>query len=144
MSNNSDSASSAELAASIRAAARALSRQGLQRGERIAILSANRSEYLVAYLGAMQAGFVPVPVNHRFPRELSDFVIHDAGARLLFCDAERLAARPPGMPTVVFGTAPQELPAGATPFADFLDPGPFEPVLPAPEGVGLKFACTTA
>ncbi|MBX3642599.1 MAG: acyl--CoA ligase [Rubrivivax sp.] len=123
----------AEFAASIRAAARALSRQGLQRGERIAILSANRSEYLVAYLGAMQAGFVPVPVNHRFPRELSDFVIHDAGARLLFCDAERLAARPPGMPTVVFGTAPQELPAGATPFADFLDPGPFEPVLPAPD-----------
>ena len=77
----------AEFDASIRAAARALSRRGLQRGDRIAILSANRSEYLAAYLGAMQAGLVPVPVNHRFPRELSDFVIRDAGARLIFCDA---------------------------------------------------------
>ena len=123
----------AEFAASIRAAARALSRRGLQRGDRIAILSANRSEYLVAYLGAMQAGYVPVPVNHRFPRELSDFVIRDAGARLLFCDAERLSACPSELPAVVFGNAPQALPPGATPFADFLDPGPFDPVVPAPD-----------
>ena len=123
----------AEFDASIRAAARALSRRGLQRGDRIAILSANRSEYLAAYLGAMQAGLVPVPVNHRFPRELSDFVIRDAGARLIFCDAERLPACPPDLPAVVFATTPQALPPGVTPFADFLDPGPFEPVTPAPD-----------
>jgi len=123
----------AEFAASIRAAARSLSGRGLQRGDRIAILSANRSEYLVACLGAMQAGLVPVPVNHRFPRELSDFVIRDAGARLLFCDGERLSAGPSDVPVIVFGTPPQALPAGATPFAAFLDPGPFEPLVPAPD-----------
>ena len=120
-----------ELQALIQATARALVRRGLQRGDRVAILSANRSEYLAVYFGAMQAGFVPVPVNHRFPRELSDFVIGDAGAKLVFCDAERRAACPDGLPVIVFSTTPHALPAGTQPFASFLDPGPFEPVVPA-------------
>lgn len=117
----------------IHAAARALVKRGLSRGDRVAILSANRSEYLAVYFGAMQAGFVPVPVNHRFPRELSNFVIADAGAKLVFCDAERMAACPEGLSSVVFSTRPQSLPAGTVSFADFLDPGPFEAVVPAPD-----------
>lgn len=64
----------------------------------------------------MQAGLVPVPVNHRFPQELSDFVIRDAGAKLVFCDAERRAACPDGLPSIVFSTAPHALPAGIESF----------------------------
>jgi acyl-CoA synthetase (AMP-forming)/AMP-acid ligase II len=121
----------------IQATARGLLQRGLKRGDRVAILSANRSEYLAVCLGAMQAGFVPVPVNHRFPRELTDFVIRDAGAKLVFCDADRRAACPSDLPSIVFSTTPQALPAGVAAFEDFLDPGPFDPLTPAPDEAAI-------
>jgi long-chain acyl-CoA synthetase len=74
--------------------ARAIWRRGFARGDRIAILSANRAEYLAAYFGVMRAGLVAVPVNYRFPAKMIDFVIRDAGAKLVFCDSERRAHCP--------------------------------------------------
>jgi long-chain acyl-CoA synthetase len=106
--------------------ARGLRARGFARGERIAILSANRAEYLAAYYGTMRAGLVAVPVNHRFPRELTGFVIRDAGARLVFCDRERRAHCPPGLPVVEFGAN------AASGFDAFVDPGAFAAVVPAP------------
>ena len=109
-----------ELDARANGVARALSRSGFKTGERIAILSANRAEYVAALLGIMRAGLIVVPVNFKFPVALSNFVIRDSGARLVFCDAPRLADAPADIPSVVFDGE------GENSFASFLDMGPHE------------------
>jgi len=103
-----------------RGVARGLLARGLSRGDRVAILSANRAEYLSCLFGIMRAGLVAVPVNFKFPRETIDFIVKDSGADFIFRDAPRRADCPPGLPAVTFGDE----------FENFLDIGPFAPVLP--------------
>src|SRR5688500_17400570 len=75
----------AELDAMVMGAARGLAKRGFKRGDRIGILSANRTEYLAAYYGIMRAGLVAVPVNYRFPRKTIHFILQDCNARMVFC-----------------------------------------------------------
>jgi acyl-CoA synthetase (AMP-forming)/AMP-acid ligase II len=103
--------------------ARALTKRGLKRGDRVGILSANRAEYLAAYYGIMRAGLVAVPANFKFPRDTIHFILRDAGAKFLFCDAERARDCPAGLASVTFGAD----------FDAFLDPGLFAPVAPRPD-----------
>jgi acyl-CoA synthetase (AMP-forming)/AMP-acid ligase II len=117
----------AELDAMTMGVARALAKRRFARGDRIAILSANRAEYLAAYSGIMRAGLVAVPVNYRFPRKTVHFIIQDAGARLVFCDKASRESCPDDLPNVCFG---EESRAG---FDRFLDPGVFETVIPKPD-----------
>src|SRR6266567_9116347 len=93
----------ARLDAMANGVARALSVRGLARGDRLAILSANRVEYLAAYYGIMRAGLVAVPVSFKFPRSTIHFILRDADARLVFCDRSRAEDCPPDIPAVHFG-----------------------------------------
>jgi long-chain acyl-CoA synthetase len=110
----------AQLDAMANGVARALGKRGLQRGDRVALLAANRTEYTAAYYGIMRAGFIAVPVNFKFPRATIHFIIRDAGAKFVFCDATRAIDCPPDIPSVTFGDS----------FAAFLDPGPFAAIVP--------------
>ena len=116
--------------------ARALTKRGFARGDRIAILSANRAEYLAAYFGIMRAGFVAVPVNFKFPQQTIHFIIKDSGAKLVFCDPQRRKDCPSGLPAVVFGAE------GAESFDAFLDDGPFDAIVPA-QGEPAMFLYTS-
>lgn len=108
------------------AVARGLLARGLESGDRIAIVSANRAEYLAAFLGAMRAGLVPVPVNIKLPPASVEYVIRDSDARFVLSDAERMDLCPAGMPLVCFGRR------GENGFESLLSPGQFTAVRPGP------------
>jgi long-chain acyl-CoA synthetase len=114
----------AHLDAMANGVARALCRRGLARGDRVAILSANRAEYLAAYYGIMRAGLVAVPVSFKFPRSTVHFILRDADAKLVFCDRPRAEDCPPDIPSVHFGDD------GDRGFDRFPEGGPFDAVVP--------------
>ncbi len=79
------------------ALAAALTRRGLRRGARIALIGANSAEYLVAYLAIMRAGFVAVPVNTQLPAATIAFILNDSAAELAFVGDAHRAALPPSL-----------------------------------------------
>src|SRR6266436_4434531 len=88
--------------------ARGLLARGLRRGDAVAILAGNRAEFLIAYFGTMRAGLVSVPVNHKFSRETIEFVLRDSSVKLVFCDGERRALVPSGLPLVDFDSKSED------------------------------------
>ena len=110
------------------AVARGLRRKGLGPGDRIAILSLNRHEFITTVLGAMRAGVVPVPINIKVAADTVRYVVQDAGARLLFAEPALRRLCPPGLEVVEYGET----------FGPFLDPGDFTAFEPGPDSVAIQ------
>ncbi len=117
----------AELDAGMNAVARGMLKQGYVRGDRVAILSDNRAEFLLAYAGLMRAGLVPVPINHRLARDTIRFILEDAAVRAVIADGVRGELVPEGYDHWRLDDG------GGRPFAELLDPGPFAAVRPGPD-----------
>lgn len=80
----------------VHAAASALHAAGLERGDRVAILSENRAEWAIADLAILSAGMVSVPLHAGIGPAAIRYQLHDAGAAWLLvanaAQAEKLNA----------------------------------------------------
>ncbi|TDU31126.1 acyl-CoA synthetase (AMP-forming)/AMP-acid ligase II [Panacagrimonas perspica] len=85
VTEDGSSLSYAELDAQRRIAARALLAHGVVRGDRIAIWSPNRLEWIVAGLAAHSIGAAIVPVNTRMKGAEAGDILARSCAKLLFC-----------------------------------------------------------
>jgi acyl-CoA synthetase (AMP-forming)/AMP-acid ligase II len=121
-----------ELDAVCNAVARGLVRAGLGPGERVAIVSLNRHEFVATVLGAMRAGVVPVPINVKLAADTVHYIVRDAGAKLAFVEPAFGRLLPAQLPLVEFGASRD------TGFERFLDPGDFQPFEPTPESVAIQ------
>ena len=94
--------------------------RGLEPGDAVAILSANRAEFMIAFMGILRAGLIAVPINHKFSHEVIRFIFNDADVKLTICDAERAETLGSNSPVVNFDSSGEES------FNNLLQPGILE------------------
>ena len=79
----------AESLTKIEAVARWLHSRGIRQGDKVAVTGKNSPEWAVAYLGALFAGAVVVPIDYQIKTEETDLLLQTAGAKILFVDEEK-------------------------------------------------------
>jgi long-chain acyl-CoA synthetase len=82
--------SSAEVYQRVRALARALQSWGIQRGDRVALLSENRWEWAVTDFAVLAIGAVDVPIYPTLTPEQIAELLRDAGARVIVVSTRAL------------------------------------------------------
>ena len=78
----------AEVAAQIRSAALGLIAEGVQAGDRVAILSATRYEWVILDYAILSVGGVTVPIYETSSTDQVRWVLEDSGAVLVFTETE--------------------------------------------------------
>ncbi len=116
----------AELWEQVRAVAGFLRRDGLQAGDRVAILLKNSLEYIAAYYGVLAAGGVAVALNnHAKSRDLANWLQH-CGAGWLVADAQHpelqqtISCAGAGVRLVLAGSGGEASPTGAATWQELL------------------------
>lgn len=99
---------SAEAAAQVRAAALGLIAEGVQPGDRVAILSATRYEWPIIDFAILAAGAVTVPIYETSAAEQVRFVLENSAAVLVIAETdahaekvEQLSGQPPALRKVL-------------------------------------------
>jgi len=96
--------SSEEIETRVRRLSLGLRDIGLEPGDRVALLSRNRPEWIEADFAVLSAGGVTVPLYTSLPADLFRYVIENSGAKFLLCeDAElwrRLEPVGSGLPSI--------------------------------------------
>jgi malonyl-CoA/methylmalonyl-CoA synthetase len=80
-----------ELDTRARNAAGTLRRQGVEPGDRVAIITPEKLPFLAAHLGVLQTGAISLPLNPRFTREELRYFLEDSAARVAVVGHEQRA-----------------------------------------------------
>ena len=80
-----------EAARQVAGFAKSLSKMGLEKGDRVMLVSENRPEWCIADLGIMAAGCVTVPTYTTNAQRDHEHIMHDSGARAIIVSTAKLA-----------------------------------------------------
>jgi len=111
-----------ELARRVSVFANALRTSGLSAGQRVLLCLHDCIDFPVAFLGAIQAGIVPVPVNTLLTSADYEYILRDCDARLAFVSAALLPQfrplfdRVPSLRQVIVSGSESSHPLGMTQF----------------------------
>src|SRR3984885_10584429 len=81
--------SSSDFRRNVAGTVRALQRWGIQKGDRVAILSENRPEWSTADFAILLLGAVTVPVYATLTPEQTAYTLQDSGASVVFVSTEQ-------------------------------------------------------
>ena len=129
-----------ELAERVRRCAAGLLALGLKREDRVLMVMHDSIDFPVAFLGALYAGIVPVPVNTLLTADDYVYMLEHCRAMAVIVSsalwpgvsAAVASAADAGRKVTVVAAGPGEAPAGALPFARVLESAP----LAAPADTG--------
>ncbi len=65
-------------------------RFSIAKGDRVAILSRNNPQWMMAFMGALSIGAIAVPMNGWWTTEELDYGFEDSGARVVVADRQRI------------------------------------------------------
>lgn len=103
----------------------ALQAQGMQPGDRVALISLNSDRFIEYYFAVVWGGGAMMPMNIRWSAAECAYALKDAGAEILICDeafktlAEEIKPQVPGLKTLIYcGDA--ATPAGMANYEDLI------------------------
>ena len=120
--------SSEEIETCVRRLSLGLRDLGLKPGDRVALLSRNRPEWVEADFAVLSAGGVTVPIYTSLPPDLVRYIVDNSGAKIVICEDpdqwKRLEAVRSGLPSVAnVVLLDGEAPEGTRTLADVLERG---------------------
>src|SRR3990172_7913942 len=118
-----------DLVRTIASAAGALSKQGIRKGDRVAILSENRPEWMFAYLSTVSLGAVVVPLDAQLTEKEVSLLLSNSDATAVFVSAACRPRLPRGGPFKIISFDEAE---GGSSFQNMLAADPNARILPAP------------
>ncbi len=114
----------AEFGASVDAFSKGLNALGVQKGDRVAILSENRPEWAISDFGILKAGAVNVPMFSTLTAAQVGYILKDSGAKIICVSTEKQLEKvisirdevPTLEQVIIFDTVEGEMPEGVTHF----------------------------
>ncbi len=112
----------------IASATQSLSSRGIEKGDRIALLSENRPEWMFAYLATVSLGAVIVPLDAQLTEKEVALLLASSGAKAVFVSSATIQKLPRSGPLTVISFDP----GSGVPFPDMLTARPDAQLPPAP------------